>query len=589
MPDNITYKTVTPEDLAASFAAELQRLITRGITPEEEALARRYYSQKERDSMDESEFCGPHKSFPIKTQADIHNAASLAGHADNPAAVRACIKRKAEAHGWSLPKSWPDDGGDDGKKERAVKEASDAVVTAMPHESHQGMHSHSHSHMDGYSHEHEHEHANEADHDHPHRHHFRATGTEITSESLSVYFPIVRYDPAKREVFGQATIEQPDAYGTIFGFYPDAWTTWRGNMREQHDPKKAVGKALEVVPDREERSIYVTSRVSRGAQDTWLKIEDGVLSGYSASIVPDPEYGNDPKRWPTKEYNGKKYPYLPRYTVSELSYVDNPATPGCNIAIVRADGFVTDVVEEPEAMLEQKQETLDRAGARISHATQGTLHGMRDGMLQHARTAMDTCGCDECKNAISILDPDNDGDIDALGGVGDLDGDAGNMQSRSLDGTLERSLGDAIERLVEKHFSSVYTRLQGIAGTLARSNATPVNIESLVNASITRAIETIDARLASLPDKASLDDVRADVSAVKDQVAKIAETPLPGAPIIHTGAPDKRLPTDAPGPKYPTYGDTYSAIERLYNTGELNTVEKQVHAMAAGLAAQRRR
>src|SRR5581483_10052477 len=138
---------------------------------------------------------------------------------------------------------------------------------------------------------------------------------------------------------------------------------WRGNMREQHDPKKAVGKAVQVTPDPVERAIYVDSRVSRGAPDTWLKIEDDVLTGYSASIIPDPEFGNDPKRWPRKEYKGKMYPYLPRYRVAELSYVDNPATPGCTISLVRADGVLTEVLDtsEEEAAATAEQQPLERA------------------------------------------------------------------------------------------------------------------------------------------------------------------------------------------------------------------------------------
>jgi hypothetical protein len=53
-------------------------------------------------------YCGPHKSFPIKGPKSIRSAARLAGHAANPSAVRACVKRKARQMGatGSLPKSW---------------------------------------------------------------------------------------------------------------------------------------------------------------------------------------------------------------------------------------------------------------------------------------------------------------------------------------------------------------------------------------------------------------------------------------------------------------------------------------------------
>src|SRR5260221_11139710 len=88
---------------------ELPCLLTLNLSPEQEEIARRYYSQKERDSMDSSDFCGPHQSFPVKSQEDVTNAAGLAGHADDSDAVKACIRSKAKAHGWKLPDSWPND------------------------------------------------------------------------------------------------------------------------------------------------------------------------------------------------------------------------------------------------------------------------------------------------------------------------------------------------------------------------------------------------------------------------------------------------------------------------------------------------
>jgi len=100
------------------FDAEITRLLARGLSPDEEIIARRYYSDKERQSMNEGSFCGPHRSFPITSQADVDNAAHLIGHAENPASVKACIIGKAKNHGWSLPKAWQE-GGDAKESERA--------------------------------------------------------------------------------------------------------------------------------------------------------------------------------------------------------------------------------------------------------------------------------------------------------------------------------------------------------------------------------------------------------------------------------------------------------------------------------------
>ena len=99
------------ETIQQDFENEITRLTALHIPDEELEIARRYYSDKERKSMPASAFCGPGRSFPVQTQEDVTNAAGLAGHAANPDAVRACIKRKAKAGGWSLPKSWTDGSG----------------------------------------------------------------------------------------------------------------------------------------------------------------------------------------------------------------------------------------------------------------------------------------------------------------------------------------------------------------------------------------------------------------------------------------------------------------------------------------------
>jgi hypothetical protein len=65
----------------------------------------------DRDKMPASSFAGPHRSFPIKVQKDVQDAWDLAGHAANPDAVRAKIKRIAKSKGLSAPS------GSGGKKE----------------------------------------------------------------------------------------------------------------------------------------------------------------------------------------------------------------------------------------------------------------------------------------------------------------------------------------------------------------------------------------------------------------------------------------------------------------------------------------
>lgn len=587
------------------MAQEIVDLEVVTVWPEgaEEIGLTRSMTMAERDKIDDSDFAWPdapdHPKYPIDSQSHLDAAAKLIGRApaDKQDEIKARAKRIAKRKGLTIPDSWQDEAD---KNERLMRAAN--------HEPFTGKHTHAHPAFGDQGgdemHEHEHSHDNDADHGHSHEEttqeraqtheHITPVAAIQTTNRHVMSLPLVRIDATKREVWGQATAEVPDSYGTIFGFYPDAWTKWRGNIREQHDPKKAVGKAVEINPDEQERAIYVGSRVSRGAQDTWLKVEDNVLTGYSASIIPDPEFGNDIKRWPKKEYNGKMYPYLPRYTVAELSLVDNPACPGCNIQIVRADGFATDVLDctEEEQVVEQKQETIERAGSRIGKGTQDANHKAIAHTLHAAVAQMKNCkdDCPQCQAAMKVIDPDDDGDID-LGGFDDPDSDW-----QSLYNGKEQDMERVVTALIERAIQPVYTRLQGIAGTLARSNAAPMNIEHIVTSTITRAFEAFDSRIAELPTAANLAEVRAELSAVKERVVQIAEQPMPGGPILNASVMprppiEKQLATDLPPREDDarSYGAVYQALAEMSKRGQLDTPDKQIDAMAAALAAQRRR
>lgn len=532
-----------------------------------DTLERRDFSQAERDSMDSEDFAGPHESFPIKSQEDVYNAAKLIGHADNPAAVKSRIKSIAKRKGLKLPDSWENESED--TKERAMNsdeeeksdqgDDSDAdkpvdVSEDGSHGKFSGSHSHVHDafqRADGSKHSHKHNHDNDNDHNH----HASSDDTKERAvinqnEKHLIYAPFMRIDSAKREVIGQATVEMPDSYGTIFGYYPKAWETWRGNIREQHDPKKAVGKRIQHFAHDDTKSVDLHVRVSRGANDTWMKVEDDVLSGFSLSIVPDPEFGNDVRKWPKKEYEGKEYPYLPRYSIAEVSLVDNPSCPGCNFEIVRADGFATDIIEDEEEV-KPEVKTIERAGAKISSDSRNKIHAA-------IKSLQDTCGCPECQYE---------------GSPADEKADAAASEE------MERKIASIIERTLQP----VFMRLNKLAGNLSR------NSDTSQNSTFDRALEGITSKIDALVTNTSFDELRAELSAVKDRVVQIAEQPMPGGPVLNASAVEKRLPTEPSQYQQvePDYGAVYTAISNLSKSGRLDTPDKQIEAMTAGLKAQR--
>jgi hypothetical protein len=525
----------------------------------EEYGLERYISQKARDAMPESDFAGSGTSFPITDQTHLDAAVKLLGREspDEQTKIKSRIREIAKRKGLSLPESWQNEDKSDDTKERVA--AVEPVVEATLE---------------------------------------RSVATEEAA-SLSIYLPITRSDATQRMVYGQATVEQPDAYGTIFGYCPEAWQKWRGNIREQHDPKKAVGRALEVTPDELERAIYVGSKVSRGAQDTWLKVEDGVLSGYSASIIPDAEYGPNPAKWPRKTYEGKEYPYLPRYSVVELSLVDNPATPGCNISIVRADGFTTDVLDntpEPEVVegtIVQPEtdntttassvavgvsslspQALERAGARMSASTRSGLHDARNAALKGAMGIMTACDCAECQAACRALDPDSDGDIDFMA-LDDTDSDA------AVQGVSDEEMAERMMR----YLAPAYQRMQLIAGQLSRSNASYTSTFDAIQAKLDTLETTFTTALERVATNSNFERVLSELSAVKVDVERIAAQPAPGGPILNGARPaEKHLATD-PRSGYSTQQDmTMDMLLKMQKAGLLDTPEKQV--AAAALAVQ---
>lgn len=552
------------------------------------AAARQAYHKEHPEN-----FAGPDMSFPIKDGSDVEDAWNLAGHADDPEAVRAKIKAIAKRLGLqdSLPKTAKAKAKEE-QQERAMGTTLDRA--AASHEPMTGTHSHAHpafgSQGDDASHEHEHSHDNDNNHEHSH-----AEERSVDApRALSLYAPIVRVDADAWIVEGQATSEAIDSYGTVFEYESSkrAFQEWvkRGNIREQHDPRKAVGKALSVEFDDANKVIMVRARISKGARDTWEKILDGTLSGFSIGAYPDAKV-----RYIDR--GSKRVPMYYDHHLAELSVVDAPGSPNCDIRpILRADGVCTDIVDDADGEEPPQQQpepepsaALERAGARVSNDTRDKMHTSIAHTLHAAVSQMQNCGCDSCMKAQSLIDPDNDGDID-IGSFDDPDGDAESLYTNQ-DGEMERS----IIAIVERTLAPVYSRLQAIAGTLARVQ--PAGLTQTPTAPSTESIERIVASavtraVADLPQQSSFDEVRSALAEVRGLVDKIAETPVPGMPVMNAGATprpvDKTLPTDPYARPLRSGSAVYDAVSALASTGHLDSVERQVDAVAAALAAQRR-
>ncbi len=161
------------------------------------------------------------------------------------------------------------------------------------------------------------------------------TKVAIDTDSIRLSMPMMKVDHERRIVHGFATLDNLDKQDDIVTRKAsvDAFKRFRGNIREQHDPKKAVGRIVDFREDsvydpetgKTYSGVFVSAYVSKGAEDTWQKVLDGTLTGFSiGGRIIDTEKAYD-------EDVEKTIRIVHSYDLSELSLVDNPANQLANV------------------------------------------------------------------------------------------------------------------------------------------------------------------------------------------------------------------------------------------------------------------
>ncbi len=158
-------------------------------------------------------------------------------------------------------------------------------------------------------------------------------------DDLTLSFPFTKVDQARRVVTGIATADNIDPAGDIIDFNAsvEAFENWTGNIREMHQPE-AVGKALTYRPVKVPYNgqiydgIEVEAYISKGAENTWEKVLDGTLRGFSVG-------GKTLKKDVSQDkHSGRQGTGIKKYKLHELSLVDNPGNPAAQISLIkRAD------------------------------------------------------------------------------------------------------------------------------------------------------------------------------------------------------------------------------------------------------------
>lgn len=198
-------------------------------------------------------------------------------------------------------------------------------------------------------------------------------------ENFNLSFPIEMIKKEQRIISGIATADNVDKSGDIVEFEAslEAFKNWGGNIREMHAPI-AVGKAVNYEPvvvkddqGNEYNAIRVDAYISKGAQDTWEKILDGTLKAFSigGKILEKSEST-------TKMFRGKPVNVIKKYSLGELSVVDNPANAIATVDIVKRDAsgdlnYVLEGILDKAAPLKDPKGGLTAAGRRHFKQTEG--------------------------------------------------------------------------------------------------------------------------------------------------------------------------------------------------------------------------
>ena len=168
---------------------------------------------------------------------------------------------------------------------------------------------------------------------------------DTEGDNVRLSMPFSKVDVERRIVSGFATLDNIDKQADIVTAEASmkAFAKFRGNIREMHQPV-AVGKMVSFKEDKyfdpESKKfysgVYVSTYISKGAQDAWEKVLDGTYTGFSI--------GGKMNKW-DDAYDEKmesKVRIIKEYDLVELSLVDNPANQFASIlSVQKVDGVDT--------------------------------------------------------------------------------------------------------------------------------------------------------------------------------------------------------------------------------------------------------
>ena len=206
---------------------------------------------------------------------------------------------------------------------------------------------------------------------------------DMDGDNVRLSMPFSKVDQERRIVSGFATLDNVDKQADIVTTEASvkAFKKFRGNIREMHQPL-SVGK---MVNFKEEKffdadtkkfysGVFVSAYISKGAQNTWEKVLDGTLSGFSI--------GGKMNKWDDgyDETMDKSIRIIKDYDLVELSLVDNPANQFANIlSVEKVDGV--DMIKGENLDVEFENVFWDKSNGIVKVSSEESEQSPIDGSL----------------------------------------------------------------------------------------------------------------------------------------------------------------------------------------------------------------
>lgn len=391
-------------------------------------------------------------------------------------------------------------------------------------------------------------------------------------KKFNMSIPLAKVDEEKHLVYGRATQEVLDKSGEVMDYETSKpfFVKWSndfaektngksyGNIREQHDPQKAVGKIVEPIKfNDEEKAIDICAKIVD--EGTWGKVKECVLTGFSIG-------GRYEDMWEDKDH-------AIHFTADpfEISIVDSPCVPTATIEYVKADGSSVKrtIHKKEDKALDKTTEALDNLIKAIEAVKPLLNEANKTIEDEKAEAEPELKKADE-PEAEPVDEPQEELKEDAA----EADEPQEDM-SKAAEPEAEKAneLEDcfkACEKAITKEnadkcgalyhaikaagFACTCKACTGEASKANDAEATKADAgEALHKAQegeeVSKADDAMQKAMSMIADmKKSIDALKSDNDALKAQVKKLEDEPMPGGAIAPQGvAPmDKSVGMDSP-------------------------------------------